>query len=177
MPRAVADRPDPRVEHTYRDKLGRAIADWPADRSLLISAGAVVFYHQLGARPPVRVATTAHLSVGERSLEVVLRDPIQDPLQFVMIVGLSDDYLGPGEYRGGSDDIAVGLGVLGPDDRPVTWTASPRTASHLTTYGSATQTTAATFTATGLLTGPLLGPPDGQDPACDVVFAWFDVEA
>ena len=91
-----------------------------------------------------------------------------------MVLNLSGDYIGPGVYEGGVDDVMVGLGVAGNGSS--SWTAGGSTRTILTTYGADAATTAGTLTSTGLLSGPVFGPPDSAGPACDILFAWFALE-
>jgi hypothetical protein len=59
--------------------------------------------------------------------------------------------------------------------RWVTAAAAASTASDFVAYASGAQAAAGTLTSTGLVTGPIFGPPSGDEPACSVLFAWFEL--
>lgn len=158
------------------DDLGLTAAQWLAARPGAMTGLAEVFFLANGAPAPVRVTTHAFVwSEQPHSLDVMLHDPSETTPSFLMILGLSGDYIGPGEYKGGISDIAVGVGVVEPGGDAFTWTAAVTTASDLRTYGSGASATCATFTSTGLVAGPMFGPPAGDTPGCSVLFAWYEL--
>lgn len=136
------------------------------------ASGAALVCYRAGATAPVGVATTAFASApSPHSLDVILHTPPA----ILMVISLSGDYIGPGEYKGGADDVMVGLGVADADGAASTWTAAAGTASDLTTYGPGAEATAGTLTSFGLVSGPVFGPPEGDQPACAVLFSWFEL--
>lgn len=150
----------------------RWLAAWPGS----VAGIATIFFLPVGAPTPRRVEAAVQVfDDGSHSLEVICRTPARGSPSFLMVLDLSGDYVGPGVYEGGVDDVMVGLGVAGNGSS--SWTAGGSTRTILTTYGADAATTVGTLTSTGLLTGPVFGPPDCAVPACDILFAWFALEA
>jgi hypothetical protein len=147
----------------------------PADLS---PAGTAAIYYRIGTQPPVQVTASCFSSTTQpQSLVLWFYDPSVQPLSFLMYLGIDKIYIGPGEYRGNVNDILVGLGVVTGEGSSLTWTAGPDTASDLTTYVAPQNALIGTFSAQGLVPGPVLGPPDNplplDQPPLEILFCYF----
>jgi hypothetical protein len=139
-------------------------------------AGKALVCYRAGTAAPLGAVTRAFASVpAPHSLDVLLYDPNAPQPAFLMVLALTGDYIGAGEYKGGADDVLVGLGVADATSTCSTWTAAESTASDFVAYGAGDRTTAGTLTSTGLVAGPVFGPAAGTEPACSVLFAWFEL--
>ena len=136
---------------------------------------AIVFY-RMGNGNPAQVRTG--LFVGgakDNSLNLAFYDPGQSPLEFLLVISLEGDYIGPGTYKGNVGDVMVGCGIQSGDGTARTWTASETTSTVFTTYPNSPLL--GTCSVKGLVPGPVLGPPSdpppSQQPELEIQFLYF----
>jgi hypothetical protein len=142
--------------------------------------GSAAIYYRIGTQPPVQVLTSFfHLTDAgtPNSLVLWFYTPAVEPVQFLLMLAIEGFYLGPGEYKGNVNDIRAGMGLAGAGGASQVWTAGTTTATDLQVYVAPHGALIGTFTSSGLVPGPLLGPPDDppppDQPAVDIQFTFF----
>ena len=151
-----------------------------AESDAAAQTGTAAIYYRIGTKPPVQVLTQCFQSSAEpKSLILWLYDP-SPPVEFLIVLVVRNIYIGPGEYKGNVNDILVGAGIVSGEGAAPVWTAGDKTATDLTTYVAAQDALLGTFSVQGLVPGPVLGPPDNpppvDQPALDILFAYFRME-
>jgi len=140
--------------------------------------GNATVYYRIGTQPPVQRATPFfQISDKPNSLVLWCCDPSLDPVPFLLVVGISKIYIGSGEYKGNVNDIQVGAGIHDADGNALVWTAGASTMTDLTTYVAPQGALIGAFSSSGLVPGPVLGPPDNPpppgQPSLDILFCFF----
>jgi hypothetical protein len=119
-----------------------------------------------------------HTSDEPNSLFLWCCDLSADPVPFLLVVGIPKIYIGPGEYKGNVNDIQVGVGIQDVGGNALVWTADTGTMTDLTTYVAPQGALIGAFSTSGLVPGPVLGPPDNPpppgQPSLDILFCFFN---
>ncbi|MCP4694856.1 MAG: hypothetical protein GY859_42905 [Desulfobacterales bacterium] len=155
------------------------IRDWVEPETIkkhLIGSAAV--YYRIGEETPAQIMTNAHFigNGNKHSLNIAFYVPEAPELYFMMILGLKNDYNGPGEYRGHASEVTVGVG-LNHAGRPLTWTANKTSMANLAIFPG--EDFVGTFSVSHLVPGPFLGPPKKRRPPhhpdLDIQYAYFSI--
>lgn len=143
-----------------------------------VASGVATICYRIGHAAPVQVSVSlVSYASNPESLALAFYDPVVTPVSFLMTLGIEGFYLGPGEYKGGVQDVQVGIGIVQADGSVPVWTAAQATLSDLTTYVVPAGALVGTCTVSGLVPGPLFGPPDDPPPAgqpdLQILFCYF----
>ncbi len=155
------------------------IRDWVEPETIkkhLIGSAAI--YYRIGRQPPVQIMTNAHFigSGNNHSLNVAFYVPETPELYFMMMLGIRNDYEGPGEYESSAADVTVGVGV-NHAGTPLTWTANAASNANLTIFPG--EDFVGAFTVSHLVPGPFLGPPEKprprKQPNLEIQYTYFSI--